>query len=762
MGFDKRENAKTYAPQDGDTLQAIATRETAAGNEITWQDIAKFNWGTDNEEEINEYLRDELGCHKRDDANNFVIASDDEPKGELRIPVLFKKAGLSTEKTHTLHVRKKVSPPQFLDCCEIPGITFAFDKSFVRPSVVDHIKKLEEAVSKHPAAKIMIFGHTDKVGPDDYNKRLSERRAKSVFAFITDNADIWEELYNDPNENWGVEVIQEILTDLGHNPGPIDGIMGDQTRSGMRSFLGLPDGTPVQNDAAFRKKLFTAYMTGKHDIQLTSDQFMDPKHMGCGEFNPVKHTEAAHEPNRRVVFYLFNPERLPKLPCENANLAPCQKQTTPPLPRHKESFKCSFYDSLAKNCTCEVGPTPPTPTPATIEIIDASGNVATSVKMGLWDNAFDASSNVLNNVAEADNFAGADTRRFHFRVKDPAATGSFVTIDWKTLGSTHTALDSAGASLTLVETPAGSKTFVSRGLLLCCDLDDVNQQTNSGLVAPLPDVGNRNRGQSNHRLKTARMDGFVNGEYTPASGAPAVSVELPVFERSPDERRRVPVQIFVLRVAAGGAGVIPTATGTALWTTDIRVIKETYERIGVKLETTTASGTPTTDIVTVDGLSIVLIDPPTGVNPANISFADERTIATAHPSVGGNTLRLFFVGGLASGNGGEAWSDALTTSAGNAMLRATAWTIQSTGPYAAAHEMGHVLTDKRGSVATTGHYTAPTAPAGNRLHDMQNHMKASFLGAESATGAKRLWDANDGDGFNQFTAIRGSRYTRAF
>ena len=125
-------------------------------------------------------------------------------------------------------------------------------------------------------------------------------------------------------------------------------------------------------------------------------------------------------------------------------------------------------------------------------------------------------------------------------------------------------------------------------------------------------------------------------------------------------------------------------------------------------------------------------------------------------------MRVFFVGGLASGNGGEAFSDALTTAPPNDVLRGTAWTIQATGPYAAAHETGHVLTDRRAAVPTSGHYNPPTVPAGNRLNNAQNLMQSGFLGAESVSGAKRLWDANDADAFNQFTAIRGSRFTRPF
>lgn len=357
MGFDKKAAAKKYVAKDGDTLRKIAERETAAGNPVTWQEIAKYNWGTDDEAVINEYLRDELGCRKRDESNNFVISGDDEPQGELLIPVRFKKSGLAVEKVHTLRVKKKVSPPQFLECCSIPGVTFEFDKSFVRPSVVDHLQALQDALEKHPDAQVMVFGHTDKVGPELYNKKLSERRARSVYAFIINDENEWEKLYKE--EDWGIRVVQEILKDFGgdFDPGPVDGVNGPKTKKAVRNYQEarglMPNGVA---DSATRKRMFKEYMTGKHDIELGPDRFMDPKHMGCGEFNPVKETEQAHEPNRRVMFYLFHKERPPKLPCQHGNLAPCTKQKTPPEPRHTPTFKCSFYDSLSRKCGAEVGP----------------------------------------------------------------------------------------------------------------------------------------------------------------------------------------------------------------------------------------------------------------------------------------------------------------------------------------------------------------------------------------------------------------------
>jgi hypothetical protein len=357
MGFDKRDTAKKYTPADGDTLESIAQNESASGPPITWQEIAKFNWGTDDPKVVDEMLRDELGCYLRGDDKRFVFAADCEVRTPLFIPVPFKKPGLSTTQTHTLKVKRQPPPPkQYKACAGISGATFEFDKSFLRPSVADDLKAVGAAMKANPNAKVMIFGHTDKVGTEKYNKGLSERRAKSVYAFITNQPDIWETLYNE--EHWGTKSVQEILKDMGdpYDPGPVDGIDGPLTQAAVRQFqtdIDLKvDGIAGEKT---RKKLFEAYMAGKHDIEIDDGQFMDPKHMGCGEFNPMIETEEKCEDNRRVMFYLFDPARLPNLPCKIGDIAPCKKQVKVPLPRYKDEFHCSFYDSLAKDCPGDGG-----------------------------------------------------------------------------------------------------------------------------------------------------------------------------------------------------------------------------------------------------------------------------------------------------------------------------------------------------------------------------------------------------------------------
>lgn len=178
-------------------------------------------------------------------------------------------------------------------------------------------------------------------------------------------------------------------------------------------------------------------------------------------------------------------------------------------------------------------------------IVDETDPTTDFVRVGLWDAAYDAAGNIKNAVAEADNFVGADTRRFYFRVRDIAAAASQIEVNWKTLRSDETDDDAPGSqTLTLSETAAGSKIFVSKAVFLVTDDTDRDQPTNSGLAAPHADAGDRNYGQSNHRTRRGSITGFVKGEYTPGSGGAAVTVKVPIFKRSPDERKRLSLRVI--------------------------------------------------------------------------------------------------------------------------------------------------------------------------------------------------------------------------
>jgi len=79
------------------------------------------------------------------------------------------------------------------DGCPVPvtidlrGVNFDFDKSKLRPDAVAILNEAIEVLKKYPELKVEVAGHTDSVGTDAYNQKLSERRAKAVFDYLTSN-----------------------------------------------------------------------------------------------------------------------------------------------------------------------------------------------------------------------------------------------------------------------------------------------------------------------------------------------------------------------------------------------------------------------------------------------------------------------------------------------------------------------------------------------------------------------------------------------
>lgn len=177
------------------------------------------------------------------------------------------------------------------------------------------------------------------------------------------------------------------------------------------------------------------------------------------------------------------------------------------------------------------------------DLATAAAPALTFTRFGLWDKSYTAAGEIKPDADESKHFIGSDTRKIHFRVKDPSGSGH-LSVNWKTLKVDKKADDDAPASqeLTLPETAAGSKVFLSRSVMLVTNDTDRDFPTESGLTAPL-DTGPRANGQSNHRTRKANIEGFVRGEYSPAAGT-RLTLLLPVFNRQPDERKRVSIRVI--------------------------------------------------------------------------------------------------------------------------------------------------------------------------------------------------------------------------
>ena len=67
------------------------------------------------------------------------------------------------------------------------GILFDVDKSTLRPEAQTNLEKLAVILNKYSDTDVLIEGHTDETGPEEYNLDLSDRRAQSVAGYLTTN-----------------------------------------------------------------------------------------------------------------------------------------------------------------------------------------------------------------------------------------------------------------------------------------------------------------------------------------------------------------------------------------------------------------------------------------------------------------------------------------------------------------------------------------------------------------------------------------------
>jgi hypothetical protein len=254
-----------------------------------------------------------------------------------------------------------------IGCMRLPNNGFAFDSSVISSnaeSAFVRFAKMMQALKEQDDAKrfppCTIFGHADPTGDDDYNKALSGRRALAVYAVLTRNIGIWEELFQTTvpggGDQWGVQAIQQMLSTPLKSPpkdefepayytGPIDGAKTKETKQATDDAVAAYKLARDLSDInAVRKKLFEEYMDALcHDakgerfvLDATTDflaqgkgeklgakQALKGDVQGCSEFNPIfllsKQMETdsnmsadmrqsrndLYLPDRRVVVFIF-------------------------------------------------------------------------------------------------------------------------------------------------------------------------------------------------------------------------------------------------------------------------------------------------------------------------------------------------------------------------------------------------------------------------------------------------------------------------
>lgn len=64
------------------------------------------------------------------------------------------------------------------------GILFDFDSAELRPAARENLRNLAESLKKYPNTNVLLVGHTDAIGSDEYNYNLSTRRANAAANYL--------------------------------------------------------------------------------------------------------------------------------------------------------------------------------------------------------------------------------------------------------------------------------------------------------------------------------------------------------------------------------------------------------------------------------------------------------------------------------------------------------------------------------------------------------------------------------------------------
>ena len=330
------------------------------------------------------------------DIRVFDMRRDQEEEGTLE--QVF-DGGISADHAADPHRTVRVAPTEAgefnavqheltpVACVQLSDVLFEFDSSIVRPdakAVMKSLAKLREEdqrVSPTAMRPASVFAHADPTGDDNYNKKLSGRRAQAVYGMLTRNTDLWEELYSNPlgGDDWRGAGVATMERALGKPAGSTSG-------AGPRAIL-----FKEYMDLICVDDTETPFTLDSSTDFLAQGQDADGKgdYQGCSEFNPLRvFSRAEHQrfsqasnraernrenaPNRRVVIFLFRagstvkPDRWP-CPRAKEGSAGCRKRfhidgdarRNPKADRREfdtdgDTFACRFYHHrIATLSPCE-------------------------------------------------------------------------------------------------------------------------------------------------------------------------------------------------------------------------------------------------------------------------------------------------------------------------------------------------------------------------------------------------------------------------
>ncbi len=253
---------------------------------------------------------------------------DDEPYTLVRKKLKAKCLELEDVQ---FHLNSAVLLPDYKDCHEAADDQAAED----RITGLAVVQVCLEQARDNPDKSLLVVGHTDTSGQEEYNLHLSDLRAKAAKAVISGDRGGFAEISASKSK---VEDVQRILmwaaAERGWecHPGKVDDETGPKTRAAIRGFqreYNTDFEASIAVDAVVGEKTWGAVFdvygaaicklletdaAGLEAMQK-SVVWVSPGAIGAGEKYPIESSRKGDyraEKNRRVEVLFFDPDEAPK------------------------------------------------------------------------------------------------------------------------------------------------------------------------------------------------------------------------------------------------------------------------------------------------------------------------------------------------------------------------------------------------------------------------------------------------------------------
>lgn len=243
-----------------------------------------------------------------------------------------------------------VAKPKRVPTFGFIGACFKLDSAFPTPGVTSMLTHATEYATDNPDARYTVFGHCDRSGQEDHNKRLSDRRAAVMHALMTADYAEFESVAD--QESWDVPEYQAMLRTVGNNPGAIDGVVGELTERATAAFRAeygrgryhagstremaygpLTEGR--QLDDATKRAIRDAYHASLM-VNIAPTRFVGPVCAGCGEFNPTAVLPEHKQRRVTLAIYPDTPSIPSRFPCTRGDVGACTLD-------ERDDVRCRFY-----------------------------------------------------------------------------------------------------------------------------------------------------------------------------------------------------------------------------------------------------------------------------------------------------------------------------------------------------------------------------------------------------------------------------------